>query len=538
MHLSSPSSLRGPDDSPRHVRIAIIGSGFAGLGAAIRLRQAGFEDFLVLERANEVGGVWRDNSYPGCACDVESHLYSFSFAPNPSWSRAFSPRAEIFAYLRRCAAEFGIVPKIRFGHEVREATWNDDGAYWRIETSQGTYTADVLIAGMGAMNEPSTPDLPGLESFEGKVFHSSRWDHGHDLTGRDVAVVGTGASAIQFVPAIQPKVGKLRLFQRTPAWVMPRPDRAMTTREQSMFRAAPALQRLMRAAIYAKRELFLLAFTNANVARAAERQALRYLKQCVSDPVLRKKLTPDFRFGCKRILISNEYLQSLTQPNVDVITDGIREVRARSIVTADGEEHPADTIIFGTGFRITDMPFADRVRGRDGRTLNETWEGSPKAHLGTTVNGFPNMFLLLGPNSGLGHTSVVLMIEAQIELALGALRHMQKHDIETAEPLPETQAKFIADIDRGTEGSVWTSGGCVSWYIDKTGRNSTLWPGHSFSFTRRCRFRAKEYALTPRRLPALVEPPRLGPAVLPTAPALYAGLAPAPAPAAGSVCDQ
>jgi cation diffusion facilitator CzcD-associated flavoprotein CzcO len=489
-------------EKARHVGIAIVGSGFAGLGAGVLLKREGFEDFAVFERAADVGGTWRDNAYPGCACDVESHLYSFSFAPNPTWSRSYSPQAEIFAYLRRCADEYGLRPHLRLRHELTSAAWDDGRKLWVLETSAGRYTADVLIGGMGAFSEPSIPPLAGLDSFEGKVFHSARWDHAYDLGGRDVAVIGTGASAIQFVPEIQPKVGKLRLFQRTPAWVVPRYEHTLGPSTQALYRALPILQKLARGIIYARREVFVLAFRHPRLMRLVEAFAVRYLKQCVADEDLRAKLTPSFRMGCKRILISNEYLPALARENVEVITESIREVRPRGIVTEDGTEHPADTIICGTGFRVTEMPFADRIRGRNGRTLAETWRGSPAAHWGTTVSGFPNLFLLLGPNTGLGHTSVVLMIESQLELVLGALRHMRKHGIAALEPRPEAQARFLADVDAHMGGTVWTTGGCASWYIDKTGRNSTLWPGYTFSFRRRCRFRPAEYAFEPRVLPS------------------------------------
>lgn len=483
---------------PRHVQIAVSGTGFAGLGAAIRLKQAGFHDFLVFERAEEVGGTWRDNSYPGCACDVESDLYSFSFAPNPSWSRLFSPQPEILAYLRRCAEDFGILPHVRFGHEIREAAFNDAEQRWYLETSHGTFTADVLIGGSGPLSEPSIPNLKGLSSFKGKVFHSARWDHAYDLAGKRVGVVGTGASAIQFVPAIQPRVAHLTLFQRTPAWVVPRIDREVSEREHRLYRALPFTQRLSRAAIYARREAFVLGFRNPSIMRYVEKFALRYLERKVPDPILRKKLTPNFRLGCKRVLISQDYLPALNQPNVHVETSSIVEVRAHSIVTADGQEHEVDALIFGTGFHVTDIPFAHRVRNGAGHTLHDAWQGSPSAHYGTTVAGFPNLFLLLGPNTGLGHTSVVLMIESQLKIVLGALEHMRRHRCATVEPRLEAQQAYNAELAQKTEGTVWTSGGCASWYIDESGRNSTLWPGFTFSFMRRCRFRPEEYELAPR----------------------------------------
>jgi cation diffusion facilitator CzcD-associated flavoprotein CzcO len=512
---------RATGDGVPHVGIAIVGSGFAGLGAGILLKREGIEDFAIFERASEVGGTWRDNSYPGCACDVESHLYSFSFAPNPTWSRSYSPQAEIFAYLRRCADEYGLRPHLYFRHDLASATWDEGEKRWRLETSAGPYTADVLIGGMGAFSEPSIPALPGLASFEGKVFHSARWDHDHDLGGRSVAVIGTGASAIQFVPEIQPKVEKLRLFQRTPAWVLPRYEHKLGPFTRSLYRAVPALQKLMRGIIYARREMFVLAFRHPRLMRLVEAFAVRYLEQTIADPALRAKVTPRFRMGCKRILLSNEYLPALARPNVEVITESIREVRARSIVTGDGIEHPVDTIICGTGFKVTEMPFADRIRGRSGQTLAETWRGSPAAHWGTTVSGFPNLFLLLGPNTGLGHTSVVVMIESQLELMLGAIRHLRKHRLATVEPRPDAQAEFVAEVNGQMGGTVWISGGCASWYIDRTGRNSTLWPGFTFSFRRRCRFRPAEYSFEPEAVRA--SQPRRPSPVPPAAATLEAG---------------
>lgn len=482
-----------------HVHVAIAGSGFSGLGAAIRLKQAGFDDLVVFERAQDVGGTWRDNSYPGCACDVESHLYSFSFAPNPDWSRTFSPQPEIQAYLRRCARDYDVLRHVRFGHEVREATWDDERQRWRITTSRGVYTADVLIAGVGALSEPSVPNLPGLERFAGPAFHSARWDHDYDLTGKRVAVVGTGASAIQFVPAIQPQVGRLTVFQRTPAWVIPRRDRAYSGLERSLFRALPQTLALSRALIYARRELYVFGFRNPPVIRLLERIARHHLERSVPDPALRRKLLPSFTIGCKRILISNDWYPALTRANVEVVTDAIAEVCPRAIVTRDGAEYPADAIIFGTGFQVTDMPFAHVVRGRDGRTLADAWAGSPKAHLGTTVAGFPNLFLLAGPNTGLGHSSIVYMIESQLQIVLGALEHLRAHALTTVEPTAEAQARFVEAVHARMPGTVWLAGGCASWYLDETGRNSTLWPDFTFSFRRRARFRPAEYVMARRR---------------------------------------
>jgi cation diffusion facilitator CzcD-associated flavoprotein CzcO len=482
------------NEKSERVRVAIVGSGFAGLGMAIRLKQSGEQDFLVLERAHEVGGVWRDNTYPGCACDVQSHLYSFSFAPNPGWTRSYSPQPEILRYLRGCAERFEILPHVRFGHTVRDAAWDAGANAWRLDTSHGEILAEVLVAGAGALSEPSTPSLPGLERFQGKVFHSARWDHDYDLAGKRVAVIGTGASAIQFVPRIQPTVARLDLYQRTPPWVLPRGDHALGALARRIYRAVPSLQQLTRARIYMLREMMLFGFTNPAIMRLGQRLAVKHLERTVRDPELRRKLTPDYTIGCKRVLISDDYLPSLTQPNVALITDGIREIREHSIVTADGQEREVDAIIFGTGFHVADMPIARHVRGREGLTLQEIWHGSPKAHLGTTVAGFPNFFMLQGPNTGLGHTSVITMIESQIEHVLGALEWLKKSGAVSVEPRADAQERFVRQVDEKMRGTVWTSGGCLSWYLDETGRNSTLWPGSTFSFRRRlARFRPGEY---------------------------------------------
>lgn len=474
-----------PFGDRRDVRVAIIGSGFGGLGAAMQLKARGVDDFVVLERADDVGGTWRDNSYPGCACDVQSHLYSFSFAQNPEWSRSYSPQPEIWRYLQQCAREAGVMPHVRFGHEMLGARWDEAAQRWRVETSQGVYTASVVVLATGPLSDPVIPQLPGLESFRGKTFHSAQWDHAYDLAGKRVAVIGTGASAIQFVPEIQPVVEQLYLFQRTAPWILPRLERDIGVRARRVFRRVPAVQRAVRSAIYSGRELMVMLFRNPRLMRRTQGIAERYLQRKVRDPELRKKLTPNFTLGCKRVLLSNTYLSAVTQPNVDVITTGIAEVRASSIVGNDGVERPVDAIIFGTGFRPTDSPAAQHLIGRDGKSLSEVWGGSPQAYLGTTVNGFPNLFILLGPNTGLGHTSVVYMIEAQIAHLMDALRYMERHDVGVMEPKADAQAAFIRGIDERMRGTVWVAGGCKSWYLDETGRNSTLWPDFTWQYRRR-----------------------------------------------------
>jgi cation diffusion facilitator CzcD-associated flavoprotein CzcO len=485
------------------VHVAIAGSGFGGLGTAIRLKQSGIDDFVVLERSSDVGGVWRDNTYPGCACDVESHLYSFSFARNPEWTRSFSPAGEIHAYLRRCAERFGILPHVRFDHEIERATWDDDAQLWRLETSHGVITASFFVAAVGALSDPSIPRLRGLDTFAGKAFHSARWDHGHDLEGRRVAVIGTGASAIQLVPAIQPKVATLKVFQRTAPWIVPRRDRALGERQRKVLRRSNTAQWMKRAGIYALRELMAVAFFDTHVAKLTQRLALKHLERSVRDPVLRTKLTPKYTMGCKRILLSDDYLPAISKPNVDLVTDAIEEIRPEGIVTKDGTLHEVDTIIFGTGFQVQDYPFAERVRGKRGETLKETWKDGMTAHLGTTVAGYPNMFLLQGPNTGLGHTSVITMIESQIEHIVNALRWVRARGLATLEPKISAQEAFVADVDAKMKGTVWTSGGCASWYLDARGRNSTLWPGFTFTFKRRVEpFDPSEYVVMARRSPA------------------------------------
>jgi cation diffusion facilitator CzcD-associated flavoprotein CzcO len=475
-------------------RVAIIGSGFGGLGAAIRLKRDGVDDFILLERAGDVGGTWRDNTYPGCACDVESHLYSFSFALEPGWTWRFSRQPEIWRYLQRCARDFGVMPHIRFHHQVHSATWDEQARRWRIETSHGPITAQVLIMATGPLSEAVIPDLHGLERFEGPAFHSAHWDHEYDLTGRRVAVIGTGASAVQFIPEIQKKVAQLHLFQRTPAWVMPRPDAPIPDWRRRLYERVPPLQRAVRFGIYLYREAWIVLFRRPSWMRRAQGLALRHLEKAIADPVLRARLTPHYTMGCKRVLLSNDYYPALTQPNVEVIAGGITEVRARSVVGSDGIERPVDAIIFGTGFRPTDPTLAAHVRGREGVTLKDIWRGSPQAHVGTTVAGFPNLFMLLGPNTGLGHNSVVYMTEGQIEHVVGALRYMRTHDVDAIEPRAESQRAYVEAVDGRMRGTVWVAGGCGSWYLDRTGRNSTIWPDSSWSYYRRAaRFNAAEY---------------------------------------------
>src|SRR5215218_2928430 len=485
-----------PAAPPPEVDVAIVGSGFSGLCMAIKLREAGMDDFVVLERGDAVGGTWWFNTYPGCGCDVPSHLYSFSFAPNPEWTRTYSLQGEIEAYLQRVARDFDIERSVRLGTTVTGAAWDEDTERWVIEADAGSLRARVLVSAAGALSDPKTPDIEGIERFQGHTFHSAQWDHGYDVKGKRVAVIGTGASAIQFVPAIAPDVAQMHVFQRTAPWIMPHTDRPISRRERSLYRRFPLLQRLVRGGVYSARELLVLGFVKQpRLMKVVELLARRHMDGQISDPELRRKVEPGYTIGCKRILPSSKWYPALGRHNVELVTDGVADVREHSIVTGTGEEIEVDAIIFGTGFAVTDMPVAKHLRGRAGRTLDEHWEGSPRAHLGTTVPGFPNLFMLLGPNTGLGHSSMVYMIESQVAYVMDALKAMRRRGASTAEVKADAVRDFVEDLDEKMQDTVWNTG-CSSWYLDDTGRNATLWPDWTFAFRRRtARFDESEYEI-------------------------------------------
>jgi cation diffusion facilitator CzcD-associated flavoprotein CzcO len=486
-------------------RVAIIGAGFSGLGLAIRLRQRGTTDFVVLERGHTVGGTWRDNTYPGATCDVPSNLYSFSFAPNASWSRSFSAQDEIQTYLEHCAARFDVLPYLRRGHEVVRAAWNDAQQCWDVDTVAGPLQASVLVSARGPLSEPCLPVLPGLGDFKGTIFHSARWDHDHVLSGERVAVVGTGASAVQFVPRIQPAAAQMHVFQRTPPWVLPRRDRALSALEHALFRRLPATQLAARAAIYWGREAYVLGFVGDPARRKARagvavEMARRHLQRQVPDPELRARLTPSYELGCKRVLISSDYYPALCQPNVELVTDQIDRVTPTGIRTVDGRARPVDTIIFGTGFDVTGIGAAAHTIGRHGRTLAQAWERRVAAYKGMAVPDFPNLFLMVGPNTGLGHSSMVFVIESQIAYLLGALDAMARTGATSVDVRPAALASWEDEIVNRSADSVWTQGGCRSWYLDGAGRNVAIWPGSSWSYRRATRrFDLGAYAVTSGR---------------------------------------
>jgi cation diffusion facilitator CzcD-associated flavoprotein CzcO len=469
----------------RDVGIAIIGSGFAGLGMAITLKRRGESDFVVLERAGDVGGTWRDNTYPGAACDVQSNLYSFSFAPNPDWGRSYSEQPEIQAYLQGVADRFEVRRHCVFGADVTSARWDDVTRRWLVSTAAGDFRARVLVSAAGALADPAFPDIAGLDSFAGTVMHSARWNADHDLTGEGVAVIGTGASAIQVVPAIQPIVGSIAVYQRTPAWVVPRTDHPVTPRMRRLYRLVPGLQKGIRAVLYLLREFLVIGLARRRrFLKPVARLARAHLHRQVRDPKLRAALTPDYTIGCKRILISNDYFPAVAAPNAELVTAGIAEIRPHSIVTNDGVERPTDTIVLATGFHVTDLPIAKRIRGRGGRSLADVWSAGMVSNRSSTVAGFPNLFLLVGPNVGVGHTSMVYMIESQLAYVDDALRTMDAEGLAALETTPDAQEAWRALIADKSKGTVWLGGGCASWYLDEHGHNTTLWPDFTFRFRR------------------------------------------------------
>ncbi|WP_111512692.1 flavin-containing monooxygenase [Mycobacterium kyogaense] len=478
---------------PASVHTLVVGAGFAGMAAATAvLRAEPGADLLIIERADEVGGTWRDNTYPGCACDVPTSLYSFSFAPSAKWSHTFARQPEIHRYLTSVADQTGLRRHLVTGCELLGASWDAQRQCWQVRTSLGDLTASVLVAATGALSTPKLPDVPGLNDFGGTVFHSATWNHDHDLTGERVAVIGTGASAVQFVPEIAGRTSHLTVFQRTPAWVMPRLDRTLGRLEKTLYRRVPLLQKLVRGLVYGYREIYLAALAHLTwLLPLVELVAKAQLRRQVPDPKLRAALTPNFRIGCKRILLTNDWLPTLSRDDVEVVTTALAKVTDNGVVDGSGTHHDVDTIIFATGFTPTEPPVAHLLTGADGATLAARWAGSPNAHLGMTVAGFPNLFLMYGPNTNLGHSSIVYMLESQSAYLAAALATMRGEGLASVDVRPDAQASYNDWIDNALQGTVWNSGGCSSWYLDSHGRNSAMWP----TFTFRFRARTKNFDL-------------------------------------------
>ncbi|WP_017935960.1 flavin-containing monooxygenase [Nocardioides sp. Iso805N] len=483
----------------------IIGAGFAGLCAAIKLNESGERDFVVIEKDSDVGGTWHINTYPGAECDVPSQLYSYSFALNPDWSKVYSPQQEIWDYTKRVADSSGVLDRFVLDTAAEESHWDAERQRWIVTTSavgsgaRTTYAARTLIAGSGGLSEPSLPDIEGIETFAGHTFHSARWDHDVDLAGKRVAVIGTGASAIQLVPEVAKVAGRLDVYQRTPNWIIPRNERHFSTLEKTVFRYVPGAQRAVRASVYAALEARVPAFTRFPKAMAAvEAQVKRNIAKGISDPDLRAKVTPDYRAGCKRILVSNKWYPALDRDNVELITDGIARVTSTGIVAQDGTEREIDVLIIATGFHVTDPPIAQHITGRDGHTLADVWSKTGmRAYKGTTIHGFPNLFQLVGPNTALGHSSMIFIIESQVRYVVETVRAMRRDGLGAVEPTLAAQDAWSDAVQRRMRRTVWTTGGCASWYLDQFGHNTTLWPGQTFTFRRQLsRFDPDKYDVT------------------------------------------
>ena len=465
------------------VRVLIIGSGFAGLGLAIQLRKRGIDDFLILERGAEIGGTWRDNSYPGSACDVPSHLYSFSFALKPDWTRKFAPQAEIHAYMLHCVERYRLRPHIRLGSDVRTARFDEVRALWQVTLASGEILeAQVLVSACGQLNQPAYPRIAGIERFQGEAFHSARWRHDLDLSGKRVGVIGTGASAIQFVPQIQPQVAQLTLFQRSPAYVLAKPDRTYRPWELAVMRRAPGLQRVDRLLKYVQHEARALAFVHAPwLMPLFRREFVNHLNRHMPDVQKRAQLLPDYLMGCKRILISNDYYPALAQANVNIVSSAIAEVNERGVVDREGREHPCDVLIYGTGFAATDFLAPMQITGRGGLDLNEAWKEGAEAYKGISVSGFPNLFILYGPNTNLGHNSIIYMLESQFRYVIGCLEALDQQGLRYIDVKAGVQHHYNRQIQARAQRTVWEQG-CSSWYKTASGKNTNNWPGFTFTY--------------------------------------------------------
>lgn len=469
--------------SAKKPSVIIIGTGFGGLCMAIQLKQAGYDNFTMLEKAGNVGGTWRDNTYPGAACDVQSHFYSYSFEPKHDWSRKFGLQKELLGYMESCVEKYGLSAHIQFHQEVTRAAFDEASNTWTVTTQDGQQRiADVVVSATGQLNQPAYPNIQGMDRFKGKLFHSARWDHDYDLTGKRVAVIGTGASAIQFVPEIVKQVKSLSLFQRSAAWVLPKADRPFKAWEQALFKSVPAWDRIYRYMIYWKNESRALAFTRfSGLLELFARQAKKEARKHVTDPDKLKRIIPDYKIGCKRILISNDWYPAINQSHLDLVTTSIDHIDESGVVTSDGKHHDVDAIILGTGFAASEFLAPMTITGRDNTTLNEAWVNGIEAYKGISVTGFPNLFVLYGPNTNLAHNSIVYMLESQVRYVMSCLSTLEKYPGSAMDVLPERQKAFSDSVQTGLEDSVWNAG-CTSWYLDKNGRNTINWPGFTFSY--------------------------------------------------------
>lgn len=497
------SALVNKQHNNNTLNIVIIGTGFGGIGMAIQLKKAGIDSFTLLEKAASVGGTWRDNTYPGAACDVQSHLYSYSFEPKNDWTRKFSFQPEIRSYIESCVKKYDLQAHIQFNQEVEAADFDAEAGRWNIRTKAGKdISAAILISACGQLNQPAIPALQGIEKFQGKAFHSARWEHSYDITNKNVAVIGTGASAIQFVPQITPKAKRITLFQRSGAWVIPKADRPFTKLELWLLRHFPALGKLYRAGIYWKNESRALAFTRFGfVLNIFAWQAKMLAKGKVKDPQKRHKIIPDYPIGCKRMLISNDWYDAINSDNLDLVTDDISHVEEDAIVTKNGQRHPCDTIIYGTGFAATDFLAPMSITGLDGLNLNDAWKDGAEAYKGVSVSGFPNMFILYGPNTNLAHSSIVFMLESQFRYVMQYIRILRESNLQYMNVKADRQADFSHKMQAKLKGSVWNAG-CTSWYINEAGKNTNNWPGFTFSYRlMTAKLNLQDYELQPANNP-------------------------------------
>jgi cation diffusion facilitator CzcD-associated flavoprotein CzcO len=495
-----PRRTRSAAQPPGDFPIAIIGAGFAGIGAAIRLKQQGITSFAIFERADEVGGTWRDNTYPGAACDVPSHVYSLSFEPNPDWSHTYSPAGEIQDYLLRITDKWKLRDHLHLGVGIASARFDESDGVWELTTSEGEIVrARWVLSGVGGLVDPAMPDIKGIHSFEGETFHTARWNHDFDLTGRRVAVIGTGASAVQVVPSIADQVERLEVFQRTPAWVVPKQDHRYSDAARARYRRHPWLLKLSRLAKYWASELFgpVVYLDNARLSAIGERLSLKHLREQVKDPALREKLRPHFQFGCKRILVSDDYWRAFERENVELVTDPIEEITPTGILTRDGAHHEVDAIVFATGFALGLAAAPFPITGLAGRQLDDVWSDGAEAYKGMEVAGFPNWTICMGPNTGPGHTSVLVYTEAQIEHFLKAIAHLRKHDLKWLSIRQSVQDAYNAMIQERMKKMVWSTG-CNSWYLSDDSENHALFPGYAVDYVVRARrFRPQDYDSEP-----------------------------------------
>lgn len=470
-------------NTTRCLDVAVVGAGFGGIGLGVKLKQAGIDSFVIFEQAADVGGVWRDNVYPGAACDVPSHLYSFSFEPNPEWGNMFGSQEEIYAYLQGCAKKYDLRQKIQFNTRISGAKFDEVEGVWSLtDTSGQLYQARTCVMAIGALNVPLKPAFKGMDEFSGKVMHTAEWDKSYDLIGKKVAVVGTGASAIQVVPKIQPRVGSLTLFQRTPPWVLPKFNRKIAGAESTLYKKLPLLQSIYRKSQYALFESFYPMFLwDTPVSKVLDAAGRACINAQIKDPELREKVTPNYRLGCKRVLLASDYYPALTQENVDVVSSGVKEINAKGIVDSDGKQHDVDAIVLATGFKVPTAGAPFPITGKGGRSLADDWKQLSEGYKGIAVSGYPNLLFIMGPNTGPGNTSVIFFIESQLNYITKYISTLKKKSLRYMDLQSKVQIAFNKKIQKKMENTAWTSG-CQSWYLTEDGRNSTLWPSFSVDY--------------------------------------------------------